>query len=84
MDVTIARRPFYILPSDVEDAMRGVTPEPITGASVTIGRSVFPVMQVGAAITHQDRRDFSSAEMLRALRALGFTCHAASSSQPLI
>jgi hypothetical protein len=30
-------------------------------------------MQVGAVVTRQDRRDFSAGEVMRAMRALGFT-----------
>jgi hypothetical protein len=31
-------------------------------------------MQVGAAVTGQDRRDFTSADVARALTQLGLTC----------
>lgn len=74
MNVTIAGRPFYLLPAEVESAMQGVAPEAVAGASVDVGGVTYPVMQVGAVISRQDRRDFSAAEMLRALRALGFSC----------
>jgi hypothetical protein len=43
--------------------------------SVTVDRRVYPAMQVGEVITRQNRRDFTMAEMLRALTRLGFTCH---------
>jgi hypothetical protein len=41
---------------------------------VIIGRRHYPVKQVGQVITRQDRRDFSAAEVLRAMTQLGFTC----------
>ncbi len=75
MRCVIARFPFDLVKSEVEQSMRGITPEPVTGVAVTIGRRVYPVMQVGEVITRQDRRDFTSGEMRRALTRLGFTCH---------
>jgi hypothetical protein len=41
---------------------------------VIIGRRAYPIKQVGEVITKQDRRDFSSSEVIRALTRLGFTC----------
>lgn len=32
-------------------------------------------MQVGAALTRQDRRDFNAGEVERAMQALGFPLH---------
>ncbi|MEU1013517.1 SCO5918 family protein [Streptomyces sp. NPDC088810] len=75
MRCVIARFPFDLIKSEVEQAMSGITPEPVTGVSVSIGRRVYPVMQVGEVITRQNRRDFTVAEMRRALTRLGFTCH---------
>jgi hypothetical protein len=75
MRIVIARFPFDLIKSEVEQFMSGITPEPATGVSVTIGRQVYPVMQVGAVITKLDRRDITTAEMRRALVRLGFTCH---------
>lgn len=78
MRVTIARRHFYFHPHEVEQAMNGVAPEPVVaGASVDIGGVRYPVMQVGAVITRQDRRDFNAGEVQRAMQALGFTLHTA-------
>lgn len=77
MRVTIAGHSFYLQASEVERAMTGIKPEPITGESVRIGRRSYPVKQVGAVISRQDRRDFSAAEVSRALRRLGFTCRSA-------
>lgn len=75
MRCVIARYPFDLIKSEVEQSLSGVTPEPVTGMSVTIGRRIYPVMQVGEVITRQNRRDFSAGEVRRALTQLGFTCH---------
>ncbi|MBX9397549.1 SCO5918 family protein [Streptomyces sp. TRM72054] len=77
MRCVIARFPFDLTKSEVEQSMSGITPEPVTGVSVTIGRRVYPVMQVGEVITRQNRRDFTTVEMRRALTRLGFSCHEA-------
>ncbi|MFJ8108960.1 SCO5918 family protein [Streptomyces sp. NPDC096132] len=77
MRCVIARFPFDLIKSEVEQSMSGVTPEPVTGLAVTVGRHVYPVMQVGEVITRQNRRDFTVGEMRRALTQLGFTCHEA-------
>ncbi|MER6737871.1 SCO5918 family protein [Streptomyces puniciscabiei] len=82
MRCVIARFPFDLIKSEVEQSMSGITPEPVTGVSVTIGRRVYPVMQVGEVITRQNRRDFTTGEMCRALTRLGFTCHEARSAAP--
>jgi hypothetical protein len=70
----IARFPFDLSKDDVQASMKGIKPETITGESVIIGRRHYPVKQVGEVITRQDRRDFTAAEMIRALSRLGFTC----------
>lgn len=75
MRCVIARYPFELTKTGVLDSMKGVTPELITGESVTIGRRRYPVKQVGEIITRQDRRDFTSGEVIRAMTRLGFTCH---------
>lgn len=75
MRCVIARYPFELTRSGVLASMKGVTPEPVTGESVTIGRRRYPVKQVGQIITRQDRRDFTSGEVVRAMTRLGFTCH---------
>ncbi|MCF3963742.1 SCO5918 family protein [Streptomyces fuscigenes] len=74
MRCVIARFPFDLVKSEVEQTMKGVKPEEGTGAAVTIGRKVYPVKQVGELITRQDRRDFTADEVTRALTRLGFTC----------
>ncbi|MGI5376899.1 SCO5918 family protein [Streptomyces sp. CA-251387] len=82
MRCVIARFPFDLVKSEVEQSMSGIKPEPVTGVAVTIGRRVYSVMQVGEVITKQDRRDFTAGEMRRALTRLGFTCHNAPAITP--
>jgi hypothetical protein len=84
MRCVIARFPFDLIKSEVEQAMRGIKPEAVTGVSVTIDRRVYPVMQVGEVITRQNRRDFTTGEMRRALTRLGFTCHDAAPAAPAL
>ncbi|MGY5123191.1 SCO5918 family protein [Streptomyces nigrescens] len=74
MRCVIARFPFYLTNSGVQASMKDVKPEPVLGESVIIGRRHYPVKQVGEVITHQDRRDFSAGEVVRAMTLLGFTC----------
>ncbi|MET9678741.1 SCO5918 family protein [Streptomyces coeruleorubidus] len=75
MRCVIARYPFDLTKSGVLASMKGITPEIVTGESVTIGRRRYPVKQVGQVITRQDRRDFTGSEVVRAMARLGFTCH---------
>jgi hypothetical protein len=75
MRCVIARYPFDLTKSGVLASMKGVKPELVTGESVTIGRRRYPVKQVGQVVTRQDRRDFTSGEVVRAMTRLGFTCH---------
>ncbi|MDQ0582348.1 SCO5918 family protein [Streptomyces rishiriensis] len=75
MRCVIARYPFDLTKDGVIDSMKGISPEPVTGESVTIGRRRYPVKQVGEIITRQDRRDFTGGEVVRAMARLGFTCH---------
>ncbi|ORT58322.1 SCO5918 family protein [Streptomyces sp. CB03238] len=77
MRCVIARFPFDLVKHEVQESMKGIKPEPITGESVIIGRRHYPVKQVGEVITRQDRRDFTAAEVTRALTRLGFTCNKA-------
>ncbi|MFF7677649.1 SCO5918 family protein [Actinacidiphila glaucinigra] len=74
MRCVIARFAFDLSKSGVVASMKGVRPEPVTGESVIIGRRRYSVMQVGEVVTRQDRRDFTAAEVLRAMARLGFTC----------
>lgn len=83
MRCVIARFPFDLTKDGVLESMKGIKPEPGSGASVIIGRRHYPVKQVGQVITRQDRRDFSAAEVLRAMAQLGFTCRALPSAAPV-
>lgn len=83
MRCVIARYPFDLTKSGVVASMKGVTPEPVTSESVTIGRRRYPVKQVGQVITRQDRRDFTGGEVIRAMARLGFTCHARPDATPV-
>ncbi|MFD5326571.1 SCO5918 family protein [Streptomyces sp. NPDC127092] len=74
MRCVIARFPFELTKSDVLEAMKGVKPEPVSGAFVRIRRRDYPAKQVGAVVTRQDRRDFGVGEVVRAMTRLGFTC----------
>ncbi|MFF1343612.1 SCO5918 family protein [Streptomyces sp. NPDC058290] len=74
MRCVIARFPFDLTKSGVLESMKGVKPEQVIDESVIIGRRTYPVKQVGQVITHQDRRDFSAGEVVRAMTQLGFTC----------
>ncbi|WP_329535873.1 SCO5918 family protein [Streptomyces sp. NBC_01450] len=82
MRCVIARFPFDLSKSGVLASMKGVKPEPVTGESVLIGRRHYPVKQVGEVITRQDRRDFTSGEVTRAMTRLGFTCRGAHEPAP--
>ncbi|MGH4035256.1 SCO5918 family protein [Actinomycetota bacterium Odt1-20B] len=83
MRCIIARFPFELTKNGVLESMKGIKPEPVTGVSVTIGRRHYPVKQVGQVITRQDRRDFSTAEVLRAMAQLGFTCSSVPEAEPV-
>jgi len=83
MRCVIARFPFDLTKSGVLESMKGVKPEPVTGESVIIGRRHYPVKQVGQIVTRQDRRDFSAAEVLRAMTQLGFTCRTLPEAAPV-
>ncbi|MGW5008032.1 SCO5918 family protein [Streptomyces parvulus] len=82
MRCVIARYPFDLTKEGVLSAMKGVAPRPVTGESVTVGRRRYPVKQVGEVVTRQDSRDFSAADVTRAMTRLGFTCHPAPGSEP--
>lgn len=82
MRCVIARFPFDLSKSGVLASMEGVKPEPITGESVLIGRRQYPAKQVGEVITRQDRRDFTSGEVTRAMTRLGFTCRGGEDTAP--
>ncbi|NEA60851.1 hypothetical protein G3I60_43525 [Streptomyces sp. SID13666] len=74
MRCIIAGFPFDLVKSEVQDRMRGIKPEAVTGESVIISRRTYPVKQVGQILTRQDRRDFTAEQITRAMTRLGFTC----------
>lgn len=74
MRCMIAGYPFNLETREVETAMRDVEPEPIRGACAQIGGRWYPVMQIGAKVTGQDRRDFTAAQVHRAMSSLGLPC----------
>lgn len=82
MRCVIAGVAFDLSKPGVVASLQGVKPEPVTGGSVLIGRRHYPVKQVGAVITGQDRRDFTADEVRRALTRLGFTCQDAGGAAP--
>jgi hypothetical protein len=82
MRCVIARFPFDLTKSGVLESMKGIKPEPITGDFVIIGRRHYPAKQVGQVITRQDRRDFSTGEVLSAMARLGFTCRSHTKAAP--
>jgi hypothetical protein len=73
MRCVIAGFAFDLSKNGVLAAMKDVKPEPVEGGSLLIGRRHYPVKQVGAVLTGQDRRDFSADEVTRAMVRLGFT-----------
>ncbi|MBQ0825937.1 SCO5918 family protein [Streptomyces tagetis] len=82
MRCVIARFPFDLTKGGVLETMKGVKPEPITHEFIVIGRRQFPAKQVGQVVTRQDRRDFSIAEVVRAMTQLGFTCGTLPPAEP--
>ncbi|UGQ11342.1 SCO5918 family protein [Yinghuangia sp. ASG 101] len=76
MRCVIAGFAFDLSKDGVLESMKGVKPEPVTGGFVVVGRRRYPVKQVGAILTRQDRRDFTADEVTRAMARLGFTCGA--------
>ncbi|WUH92808.1 SCO5918 family protein [Streptomyces sp. NBC_00433] len=82
MRCIIARFAFDLSKSGVQASMKGIKPEAIMGEYVIVGRRHYPVKQVGQVVTRQDRRDFSAAEVTRALLRLGFTCRSAAPDAP--
>ncbi|QNS08345.1 SCO5918 family protein [Streptomyces xanthii] len=82
MRCVIARFPFDLTKNGVLESMKGIKPEAALGDLVVIGRRHYPAKQVGQIITRQDRRDFSCAEVVRAMVQLGFTCRTAPTALP--
>jgi hypothetical protein len=70
--VTVAKQRFELRREQVERAMRGVLPEPISSHYVTIGPRRYPPKQVIGLLTGLDRADFTSHQARRILMGLGF------------
>ena len=70
--VTVAKQRFELQRDQVELAMQGVLPEPITSHYVVIGRRRYPPKQVIGALTGIDRADFTTHQARRILTGLGF------------
>ena len=68
----IANRKFALSARQVERAMSGVLPEPITSHFVVVGGHRYPPKQVIGAVTGLDRARFTSHHALRLLTRLGF------------
>jgi len=64
--------PIELTATAVEEAMRGIEPEPIRRHRVTVGDVQYPVKQVFERVTGLDRLDFTSATARRHLGKLGF------------
>jgi hypothetical protein len=70
--VTVAKQRFELWRDQVEQAMRGVPPEPIASHYVVIDHRRFPPKQVISVMTGIDRADFTSHQARRILTGLGF------------
>jgi hypothetical protein len=70
--VMIAKRPFRLGSTQVEDVMTDVLPEPINSHFVVVCQRRYPPKQVIQALTGLDRADFTSHQARRVLMNLGF------------
>ncbi len=70
--VTVAKQRFELQRDQVELAMQGELPEPITSHYVVIGGQRYPPKQVIGALTGIDRADFTTHQARRILTGLGF------------
>jgi hypothetical protein len=70
--VVVARRPFELGASQVEEAMRDVLPEPLRDHYVVVGQRRYPPKQVLSRITGLDRAEFTTHHARRILTGLGF------------
>jgi len=72
LKVTVARRRFDLMSSDVENRVRNVLPEPLDDHYVVVAGKRFPPKQVIGVVTGLDRADFNTHQARRILRRLGF------------
>ncbi len=70
--VRIAGQLFVLRNREVEHALRGAEPEPISRHFVVVGTRRFPPKQVISAVTGLDRADFTTHQARRTLMRLGF------------
>lgn len=70
--VRIAGRVFALRNSEVTQALRDLTPEPIASHFVVVGDRRYPPKQVIGAVTGLDRADFTTHQARRTLMRLGF------------
>lgn len=73
----VGGRPFDHTAEQVENAMRGVEPEPLREHLVEMLGTVFPPKQVLAVVTGWERTSFTTNEAQRVLTKLGFACRRA-------
>jgi hypothetical protein len=72
LSFTIARRRYEVRPGDVEEAVRGLLPEPVNSHFVVVNARQYPPKQVIGELTGLDRADFTSHQARRVLMNLGF------------
>jgi hypothetical protein len=80
--MTVSGRKFDLDAQQVQEALRGELPEPITEHFVVINGRRWPPKQVLAVVTGLDRADFTSHQARRALTRLGFSAARAARPQP--
>jgi len=73
----VGGRDFDRSREEIEQAMRGVQPEPIREHFVEMLGTVFPPKQVVAQVTGWERQTFTTMEAQRVLKRLGFVCRRA-------
>lgn len=71
--MTVSGHTYDLDPHQVEQALRGELPEPITEHFVVINGRRWPPKQALALVTGLDRADFTTHQARRALTRLGFT-----------
>ena len=69
---TIAGQQFELEPSNVEDCLANLLPDPLQEHYVVIQGRRFPPKQVLSCVTGLDRADFTTHQARRILRRLGF------------
>ena len=69
---TIAGQEFELDPTDVEQGVERLLPDPIREHYVVVGGRRFPPKQVIAQVTGLDRADFTTHQARRILKRLGF------------